>query len=543
MGRDVALVVAVGLALACVSSSGAADEPEVAATHDKPDSAVPADASGPGAPVATPACAASFNWAEVPPVHVFPRPGFFPVPPSGPGYYSLADHFHGEWRKDRQKYGHAPFVLQPPSFFDVDFRYLDDPKTPPRDLIEGLHRVHLGDDWLFSTGGEFRWRYANERNSRLGGVHNTYDLLRTRVYGDLWYQDRFRAFVELLDARSYNEELPPALTDVDHADFLNAFIDVKIWDAANGNVYLRGGRQELLLGSQRLLSPPDWLNTRRTFNGVRGYYVGKKWDVDVFWAQPVVPDPSNLDSVDNNQNFAGAWVTHRPDKGQFRDFYYLFLDNTNNTVQQGIERAPFNIHTLGTRWAGDKNRWLYDFEGMLQFGERGAGDIFAAAGTAGVGRQLCAPLNPTVWLYYDFASGDQNPNAGDFHTFNQLFPFGHYYMGWLDLVARQNIHDVNAHLYLYPTKWITVNVQYHHFELASRKDALYNAGGNAIRRDPTGAAGRHVGDEIDLIVNFHLTRQSDLMVGYSHLWAGDFLEATGPGRDPELLFVMFNVRW
>jgi hypothetical protein len=33
------------------------------------------------------------------------------------------------------------------------------------------------------------------------------------------------------------------------------------------------------------------------------------------------------------------------------------------------------------------------------------------------------------------------------------------------------------------------------------------------------------------------------MVGYSHLWAGDFLEATGPGRDPELLFVMFNVRW
>lgn len=484
------------------------------------------------------------DWKLVPPIHVFPRPGFFGIPPKGPGYYSAFDCLHRHCSPDRPKYGYMPFALQPPPLFDADFRYLEDPKTPPQDWLEALHRVHIGDNWLFATGGEVRWRHMHEVNARLTGKNNDYDLLRTRIFADVWYRDCFRAFVEFADAHTFGADLAPNLTDVDRSDFFNAFIELKVWDGEHGKAYIRGGRQELLFGSQRLISPPDWNNTRRTFDGVRGYYQGKNWDVNIFWAQPVIPDPSNLDSVDNNVNFAGLWVTHRPDKGQFRDFYYLFLDNTSNIKLQGIDRAPFNVHTVGTRWTGDKNRWLYDLEAMLQFGERGPETIFAAAFTSGLGYHFeCRPMSPVVWLYYDFASGDQNPNAGHFNTFNQLFPFGHYYLGWLDLVGRQNIHDINAHLYLYPTKWITVNLQYHHFELASARDALYGAAGAPIRRDPTGNAGHHVGDELDLIVNLHVSRRSDILVGYSYMWAGNFVEETGPGQDPQLFYVMYNLRW
>jgi len=32
-------------------------------------------------------------------------------------------------------------------------------------------------------------------------------------------------------------------------------------------------------------------------------------------------------------------------------------------------------------------------------------------------------------------------------------------MGWADIVAQQNIQDINAHLYLYPAKWVTLNLQ------------------------------------------------------------------------------------
>ena len=48
-------------------------------------------------------------------------------------------------------------------------------------------------------------------------------------------------------------------------------------------------------------------------------------------------------------------------------------------------------------------------------------------------------------------------------------------------------------------------LQYHHFWLAEARDALYNAAGVAYRRDPTGQSGTDVGNEIDFILNFHLT--------------------------------------
>ncbi|MFO0967151.1 MAG: alginate export family protein [Gemmataceae bacterium] len=517
---------------------------ELPAAVDAPKATETAPKSAAASGEAAPCCCAGFDWKKVPPIHAFPRPGFFPNPPKGCGYYSLFDEVLGRLRPDRPKYGYMPLALQPPPMFDIDWRYLDDPKTPPQDFLESLHRVHLGDNWLFNTGGEFRWRHMHEINSRLTGVTNDYELLRTRVYGDLWYRDVFRVYVEGLDARSYNQNLAPNPVDVDRTDLLDAFVEFKVFENCNGKGYVRVGRQELLYGSQRLISPPDWNNTRRTFQGVRGYYTSEKWDVDLFWTQPVVPNPSHFDSVDNNQNFAGFWATYRPAKGQFRDFYYLYLDNTNRQTQLGIVRAPYNVHTLGTRFAGDKNDFLYDVELMGQVGRRGDEDIFAAAATAGVGYHFeHAPMDPTFWLYYDFASGDQNPNGGQFNTFNQLFPFGHYYFGWLDFVGRQNIHDFSAHMYLYPTKWLTFNAQFHHFELASARDALYNAAGNAIRRDPTGAAGRDVGDEIDLIFNFHLTRRSDFLIGYSQMWEGSFLKQTGPRLDPSLFYAMYNFRW
>ncbi len=35
-------------------------------------------------------------------------------------------------------------------------------------------------------------------------------------------------------------------------------------------------------------------------------------------------------------------------------------------------------------------------------------------------------------------------------TFQQLFPFGHFYLGYLDLVGRQNIRDLNFQLSMHP---------------------------------------------------------------------------------------------
>lgn len=116
----------------------------------------------------------------------------------------------------------------------------------------------------------------------------------------------------------------------------------------------------------------------------------------------------------------------------------------------------------------------------------------------------------------------------------------------MDLVGRQNIHDANLHCYLYPTPWITLWSQYHHFWLDQAQDALYGPSGSVMRRDATGRSGTNVGDEIGLFANLHLTRYSDFMASYNKLYGGGFLESTAGANqsaDADALYLMFQQRW
>jgi hypothetical protein len=498
-------------------------------------------------PCDTGACEPEFDWKKVPRVRPFPRVGNFPVPPAGPGYYSALDHLRGRLLQAPPKYPYPRAGVIMPSFFDADnFSYLDDPKNTEFDFFDRLKRIRLGDDWLFVTGGDYRNRYESQYNSRLTQTNNDFDLNRVRVYGDLWYRDAVRVYAEFLGAYSGPQRLPPLPTDRDDADFLNLFTDLKLADLGGEPAYVRVGRQELLLGSQRLVSTLDWVNTRRTFQGVRGFRHTEKWDLDLFWVQPVIPNPGKLDSVDNNQNFAGAWTTYRPEKTRAIDAYYLLRDNTNVGAALGIPLGSSTRHTFGGRYVGNVDNFLLDVEGAMQLGSQNGRDVAAGMGTVGAGYNFKdAALSPTFWAYYDYASGG-NPTSGTAHTFNQLFPFGHYYLGWVDQVGRQNIHDLNFHLFLYPTKWVTTWLQFHSFWLADSKDALYNAGGVPIRIDPTGRSGSHVGEEVDAVLNFHLTKHADILVGYSYLWGGEFLRNTAGARnaaDTGLFYFQTTYRW
>ncbi len=407
--------------------------------------------------------------------------------------------------------------------------------------------MHLGPDWLLSLGGEERLRYMNELDdARITNVSNPHLLDRTRLYGDLWYRDIFRVYVEGIDAQTTPQRLPPLSIDVDHLDFWNLFIDWKVWDFDGKPVYLRAGRQNLYFGSQRLVSPSDWSNIPRTFQGVRGIYQGDRWSVDAFWVNPVNINPTGLDSPDRNQNFAGLWSTYRPRQGQSVDLYYLFLSQALPVAkgQDGV-RGGFDVSTWGSRYSGDFSNWLWDFEGMFQMGNWSNQGICAGAATTGLGYCFAnAPLNPNFWTYFDYASGDPHPGQGNTHqTFNQLFPWGHTYFGYLDLVGRQNIIDPNMQLTLNPTRWILLGLQGHFFYLASPRDALYNASGQPLYSDPTGRSGTHVGDEIDFYSNIHLSMHQDLLIGYSHLFPGEFLGHAGVTSEPDLFYVQYSFKW
>ena len=511
----------------------------------------------PKSATAAPVAENAFDMSKVPLVTPMPRPGVSIAPPSGAGYYSLWDQITGNERKAPPVAPYAPFGLLPTSSFDIDFRYLAKPGYE-KDLFDPLKRIKLADDWLVSFGGNFWYRHVHETDSRLGSpltpnnTDNTFNLIRTRLHADIWYQDKFRLFAEGIDSRSFSQTLAPLVSDANHTDMLNLFADIKLATAKEGVAYVRVGRQELLYGSQRLISTLDWANTRRTFQGVKTFWRNPKLDVDAFWVRPMNVIPSghnNFDNWDTNRNFYGLWATYKPQRGHFGDAYFLTLDNNNSGVSGGtigtLNTGNSLVHTIGTRYIGDTNNFLYELEGMYQFGQRAGRDISAFAVASGTGYRFAAlPMNPQVWLRYDFASGTKNANdASHSNTFNQLFPFGHYYMGFLDRVGRQNIHDFNSQVTFHPQQWLTVIAQYHRFYLANKTDALYNAGGFASVQDVTGQSGSHVGDEIDLRFNIHVNRHQDVLLGYSKLWAGEYLKATKPGVTPELFYVQYSFRF
>jgi hypothetical protein len=95
----------------------------------------------------------------------------------------------------------------------------------------------------------------------------------------------------------------------------------------------------------------------------------------------------------------------------------------------------------------------------------------------------------------------------------------------------------------YPTNWITCQAQYHILRLDSQFDALYNSAGTAIRRDATGRAGTDVGECLNLVVNFHLDNHQDILIQNAHLYSGDFIKRTGPGRDLNALYIQYCIRW
>lgn len=493
--------------------------------------------------------ATQVDWSKAPPVSPPPRAGIFVKPPMGPGYFSLLDLIDGNEREKPQVDPLPPSALTTTPAFDFDFRYLEQPGHD-KDFFDPVKRIHLGSDWLLSFGGSFWYRYMHETDSRLNaaGINNDYHLLRTRLHADLWYQDQFRLFAEMLDARALGLDLPALAIDKNHTDMLNLFADVKLGQFMDGPAYLRVGRQELLYGSQRLISTLDWANTRWTFQGVKTFWQTPAFNLDAFWVRPMVTELNQFDNWDKDRNFVGLWGTYKAIPGQVLDLYYLSLIDNRivspaNITQGNVLQGDSVLHTIGARWVGDYERILYELEGMYQFGKRSHLDISAFSIASGVGYQLPLPMNPQFWLRYDFASGDKNHRDGRSNTFNQLFPFGHYYFGYIDQIGRQNIHDFNAQFTLHPQPWVTFLGQYHRFYLANKRDYLYNAAGAGTIRDITGQSGSHVGDEIDFTINFHLSRHQDVLLGYSKLFTGEFLKNTRPGVSPDLFYAQYNFRF
>ncbi len=432
--------------------------------------------------------------------------------------------------------------------FDEDWSSMPANYGDWSDRLKKINLDDTGDYWL-SLGGQFRvrgevWRSFGFKDASTND--DEFVLFRNYYWADLHLGENLRVFAQGRSNFSTDRDLPGgkrAALDVATLDMLDGFVDYTIPFDGGGSLTLRGGRQELLFGKQRLISPLDWSNNRRTFDG--GSFIFKpednSWKLHGFLTSPVKTAKYTFSNSDDNRLFWGMYfntkiVDHKYDL----DAYVLGLHQKARTY--GAVTANEDRYTIGARLDGPiANGFAFDVESAGQFGSFGSQDIQAWMVASEVNYKFADnDWNPVIAFGFDYASGDDSSTDGDLNTFNQLFPLGHAFLGYIDIIGRQNIMDLRLTGIVWPMpKKLKLKADMHYLRRANENDALYNAGGGLVRAGGPGTS-KDVGWEFDLTAKYILDRHSNLAGGYSHFFAGNFLDDVPPNDDIDFVWLQYQ---
>jgi hypothetical protein len=418
--------------------------------------------------------------------------------------------------------------------FDEDWSVLQG--GAERGGLDALKYVSLADSSAIylSIGGQLRYRMEGVRNFLLDDAPERSDefgLTRALLHADLHLSWPLRVFLEGKQAVAHGRDLPGGTRplDQDEWELQNAFVDVACCGPAPV-AGLRIGRQELLLGSQRLLSPLDWTNTRRTFEGAKltGRFEG--FVLDAFWTRPVIIRLDAANTRDDDAVFTG--ITFRPaTPGSIAwETYLLRLEQGEGTRLWGREGEHDRI-TIGGRAAKalGSGATRVEIEGAWQGGTLADETISAFFVASDITRSFAALWSrPTLGVGLDYASGDDAPEDGRAGTFHQLFPLAHAFAGYMDILGRQNLTEIRAVATAAPAAPLQLRLSGHHFLRASDADGAYAVGGGELR-PAAGLAERSIGSEVDMLATFRASPHSRLEVGYGHFFPGAFMTESASG--------------
>ena len=392
--------------------------------------------------------------------------------------------------------------------------------------------------WL-RLRGEFRERFEGFSHAGFTpGRDDNYFLSRLRINAVVTPNRLFSATVQLQDARVAQKQVGPTAPPFrGPLDVRMAYAD--IGDVQKGFISVRGGRQELAFGEQRLIGHLNWTNTARSFDGVRATIRRGAYQVDVFGASVVRIQDESLDKSGNGNRLGGAYGSLPAIVPNAVVEPYFFWRADRGLRTESAATGDLDQKTVGARFNGRLPAGLdYGVEIAGQRGSLGADSFSAWAGHWQLRESFSGPLNVRLIGEFNYASGDANATDGSRGTFDQLYPTGHDKLGLADQVGWRNIRHARAGFEITPVRGWPVTASHHAWWLANRHDSLYSASGAPIARVPGGASSTHVGQEIDLQLTRAVVPQIVVAAGYAHMFTGPFLKEATPGADYSYPYVM-----
>ncbi len=409
---------------------------------------------------------------------------------------------------------------------------------------------------------------------------NEYTLQRVRVSFDADVNKNVRAFVMFDDNRTFGGE--QSTTGTENLNMKEGYAELRnLGDLSPilENISIRAGRWQMFYGDHRLIGHLNWTNVGRAWDGARIRWDNKKGSWIDFFATQVTEDttagaaPGDSPSQDTNRDelFWGVYSHFKNPfgvEGILAEPYLIIRDRSTSDRGDSGALAGEERYSAGLRLVGKKipslpgvdftaeQTWQFGHtETVAQFGAAPSQTIQAFAGAWGAGYTFGnVAWSPRVGYQFAFATGDDRAGLGSSKTFNQLYPTGHARLGYMDFHGWMNIQAHKIMLTAKPSKKLLLKADLWFFEADEEADNWYSVGGgtNRIGADRfvhqdgrTGNIDDEYGQELDITVKYKLFKNFGVVGGYSHYFAGDFMEDTNNGldRDTDWLYLMTSLKF
>ena len=409
-------------------------------------------------------------------------------------------------------------------------------------LREGIYQPFHSNDIPSWMRLDFELRGRTEDQSSLGLVQDkdrAYEL--TRVFGGLTATPTnwLTFYGQFMDTHALGLPLADTASNMrDSFDLRQGYLNLHYKP-----VQFMVGRFELRIGDERVVGISDWTNNSRTWDG---FYmrIGDKNQLNLFSTSVVTVHPTSLDTHGAGLTFHGvhakitSWVPHT-------DIEPFVLVRAEPYVKshQGIYGTETEV-TFGSYY---KTHW-YGFDssgtGMLQRGSYSNDSIHAGAAIVrgGYGAEHL-PWNPHLEAEYDYATGNSNPTASQWGTFDQQYPSNHNAFGLVDLFGFQNIKQRRVNLNLTPKENLLVLLQAGSLHLATAHDGVYSGGTmTPFVAVPKGGSfnSDDIGSEFDASAKYIYHNSFVTNVGVGHFFPGEVITEGAPMKHAPQTFAYLS---
>jgi len=162
----------------------------------------------------------------------------------------------------------------------------------------------------FSLSGQLRERWESTDGANFSITRAT-SYVESRIRLGLAYKPAswLRVFSEAQDARVMFYRTKPSGAVDDPFDLRQAYVEMGALEGTG--VKAKVGRQELFIGSTRLIVTGDWGNVTRTFDVARGTVTTSALTLDLIGGSAVLPDPNRMDRHRPGEHFYVAYSTFK----------------------------------------------------------------------------------------------------------------------------------------------------------------------------------------------------------------------------------------